>query len=694
MNGIVDKSLRVDHLTLGVCYYPEHWDSSLWAGDLDRMLAMGIEVVRVFEFAWNMVEPTEGCFDFAYFDSFLQLAAEKGMRVILCTPTATPPAWLTEAHPEVLNADVGGALMHHGHRRHYNYTSPVYHEYTRRIVTALAERYGQHPAVIGWQIDNEINCEIDVFYAQSDRDAFRAYLRRRFGTLEALNEAIGARFWNQTYTDWAQVDLLRTTLHGHANPHMALLEKAFISECAISYVKLQSDILRRYVGDRFITTNGMFGHLDNHAMTESALDCLFFDSYPNFAHGQDTVDKPSWVNGGLADRKSSWYLSKVRSVSPNFGIMEQQAAAQGWVYNMVAPMPEPGQLRLWTYQSIAHGADFVSYFRWRTCTVGTEIYWHGLNDYANRPNRRLAEVERTHGELTRLAQVAGSRYQARVAMLSDYLNEWDGERDQWHGPLDKRSREAIFFAAQHSHTPMDSLQIDTLPADTALETLLRYRLCIYPHATILTPEIAALLTRYCEAGGTLIMGARTGYKDAFGRCVMQPMPGLAGPLCGVEVTDYTFTRFEGEAPVIDWEGRSLMAPTFHDILAPIEGGKVCATFRGGYYDGQPAVVEKAYPGGGRAAYVGAGFSPEMTDALLERYGSRSPYQDLLGCPPQVELACRVQGEEAIYFLLNYTGEACAVTVGQPMTDALGGGQVQGEITLEPYGVRVLRARAR
>jgi beta-galactosidase len=249
----MEKSLALDHLTMGVCYYPEHWDESLWENDLDRMLSSGIEVIRVFEFAWSMVEPQEGQFNFSFFDRFLSLATAKGMRVIMCTPTATPPAWLTQDHPEVLNADKQGNLMHHGHRRLYNYSSPVYHVYTEKIVTKLAQRYGDHPAIIGWQIDNEINCEINEFYSDSDRKSFRVYLQQRFVTLEALNDAIGARFWNQSYTDWQQVDMERTTLHNHANPHMALLEKAFFSESAIAYVKLQSDILRMYIGKRFIT---------------------------------------------------------------------------------------------------------------------------------------------------------------------------------------------------------------------------------------------------------------------------------------------------------------------------------------------------------------------------------------------------------------------------------------------------------
>ena len=186
----MDKSLHLDHMALGVCYYPEHWDESLWADDLLRMQALGIECVRVFEFAWNLVEPSEGVFDFSLFDRFLNLCADVSMKAVMCTPTATPPAWMAKAYPEILNAACDGTLYRHGHRRHYNYNSRVYRFYVERIVTRLAEHYADHPAIVGWQIDNELNCEVNEFYSDSDREAFRAYLKAHFGTLDALNDAI------------------------------------------------------------------------------------------------------------------------------------------------------------------------------------------------------------------------------------------------------------------------------------------------------------------------------------------------------------------------------------------------------------------------------------------------------------------------------------------------------------------------
>lgn len=253
--------LKGDRLVLGTCYYPEHWPEKLWRDDLRRMLEAGIEVIRIAEFAWNKVEPEEGVFNYDFFDRFLDLAEEEGMKVIFCTPTATPPAWLTEKYPEVLNADMDGNRYYHGARRHYNYNSPVYRQLSARITEKSASHYGGRSCIIGWQIDNEVNCEKDVFYSESDHAAFREFLKDKYGTLDALNDAWGTAFWNQTYTDWQEVHAPRKTYSDSTNPHEVLDYTRFISQSARSFVKMQSDIIARYKKpEDFITTNGIFGN--------------------------------------------------------------------------------------------------------------------------------------------------------------------------------------------------------------------------------------------------------------------------------------------------------------------------------------------------------------------------------------------------------------------------------------------------
>lgn len=672
-------------MVLGTCYYPEHWPENLWEEDLERMLECGIQVIRIAEFAWSKVEPNEGVFTYEFFDRFLDLAREKGMKVIFCTPTATPPAWLTEKYPEVLNGTIDGVLFRHGGRRHYNYNSPVYQEKTRIITEAFASHYGPHPAVIGWQIDNELNCERDEFYSESDTAAFRVFLQKKYGSLDKLNEAWGTTFWNQTYTDWKEVHIPRTTPSNNTNPHEVLDYTRFISDSACRYAKLQSDIIRKYVkpGD-FITTNGLFSNLDNQRMAGESLDFIMYDSYPNFAFTKENYEK---FSATLQDRMWSRNLTEVRAVSPNFGIMEQQSGANGWNNRMAAPTPKPGQMTLWTMQSAAHGADYVSYFRWRTCTMGTEIYWHGILDYSGRENRRLREVREIHRKFQAISEAAGSRYEARTAVLKDYDNIWDAQLDIWHGDVDRLSQQSLFLAAQKSHTPMDYVY---LREDTTAENLKKYQVIFYPHPVIVNQQRAAILEEYVEAGGCLVLGCRSGYKDMTGKCVMDRLPGLLAKMSGTDIPEYTRVNPDDEPVYIDWDGIRLEAAVFNDQLEPLTAdAQVLGRYENCYYAGTPGLICNAL-GAGKVYYFGAAFTEETARVFLEKLGAASPYADVLELPWECELAVREKDGRKYYFVLNYKKTPVKIQVKEALVDLYTGETVSGQVELEAFGTKVYR----
>jgi len=684
------RSLRTSTFHLGTCYYPEQWPEAIWNDDFARMQKMGLSVVRIAEFCWTIFEPAEGVFSFDLFDHVMDLADRHDIKVIMGTPTATPPAWLTQKYPETLNVSQSGTVFQHGQRRHYNYNSPVYRDLCERIAAKMAEHYHDHPALMGWQIDNELNCEISTFYAQADHLAFRTWLKGKYGSLSELNQAWGTVFWSQTYTDWEQVHLTRTTPSDSPNPHQALDEKRFISDSTISFARLQRDAIRRYDKVHFITTNGIFGHLDSHKLTDDLLDFISYDSYPQFAS-----ISPATEDESLQDRNWSANLSTVRDISPQFCVMEQQSGPGGWTNKMGQASPKPGQMRLWTYQSIAHGADMVLYFRWRTATFGTEIYWHGINDYDNRPNRRCGEAAQVASELAKFGNsIVGSRYVADVAILKDYDNEWDGELDNWHGPLTQRSAYAWFFTLQRWHIPADHV---TIRESTTLDDLKKYRVVVYPHPAILSDATAALLKSYVESGGIIVFGARTGYKDTRGHCRLGvPMPGPVADLCGVTVEEYTRIGSNDHVPDLMWSTADarlgvLNAGVFNDILhveAPTV--EVIATYSddAGHYSGRPALVRNRY-GNGDCYSFGGAFSPGVAKALIDEIGIISPIEGVIMVPKEVEVAIREQPNgDRLIFVLNYASHSNTIGLFLPMTDLVTGYEETGEVEMPAYGVMV------
>lgn len=666
-------------IKMGVCYYPEHWPREIWGSDLERMLDAGIQVVRIAEFAWSKVEPTEGNFTYDFFDDFLNLCEQKGMKVIFCTPTATPPAWLTKKYPEVLNRDINGVRFRHGSRRHYNYNSGVYFDKSALITEKVASHYGKRKCIVGWQLDNELNCEVNEFYSEADTEDFRWWLLNKYHDLDNLNEAWGTVFWNQTYTEWDEIYVPRRTCNNAQNPHQMLDYYRFISSSVIRFAKKQAQIINEYKKpDDFITTNGLFGHLDNHLLTKECLDFMTYDSYPNFTNRVGTV----FTEGDLRDRWWSKNLSETRSVSKIFGIMEQQTGANGWTIWPGVPNPRPGQITLWTMQSIAHGADYISYFRWRTATVGTEMYWHGILDYSGRDNSRLIEVKKISNLLQKLSTVAGKEYKAEVAILKDYDNVFDAEIDKWHSSIDEISQNALFETLQKNHTPFDYVYFY---GDGCSEELSKYKLIFYPHPIVSNTERAKLLEKYVKAGGILVIGCRAGQKDMNGRCVMDKLPGVFSKVSATDVCEYSFIQPDSEALLINTDQRYLKAELFCEQVSALADGIVMGTYVGGDYSGEGAVIRNEF-GKGTVYYYGSSFNRESIEFFLNKAEAAEPFSDVISVGEEVELAKR--GD--CLFVLNYSEEPQKIYFKRQVFDVISKETLDREVSLPEFGFLIVK----
>src|SRR5580693_7644345 len=533
------KTYSYNSFLYGVVYYPEQWPEERWESDLARIAQTGMNVVRMGEGAWSVWEPEEGRYDFAMFDRALALCEKHDLKAIMGTPTYTPPAWLTENYPEVLRTSFTGTRLVHGSRRHYNYTSPLYRQKSEAITEVLAEHYKDHPAVIGWQIDNELNCHLDVSFAPSDHDAFRAWCGERYQSLDALNQAWGAAFWSQTHTAWDQVWLPRPTVT-YQNPNLLLDFYRFTSDVTIRFGAKQYEIIKAIAPHQFVTHNAFqsMTNVDLPAFVREAVDFVSYDSYPEFK----VCDLS--LSADFRDRAESRLLSRMRGVSTKFVVLEQQSGPSGQIGGILNgnpdylhPTPKPGQMRLWCWNSIAHGADGLLFFRWRSLPYGSEAHWNGLLPHDERVTWRLQEAELLGKEINRLAPtLLGTNCVAPAAILYDFDNESHTRIEHFTGQNRDTSELGVYQALSDRHLLAD---LRTLSSVREARDLSPYKIVFFPHAHILAASDIKALEEYVAAGGTLVFGCWSGYRDKNHWCYDAEGRAFYEAFAGVRVTDFT-----------------------------------------------------------------------------------------------------------------------------------------------------------
>ena len=663
----------------GVDYYPEHWPEERWPVDARMQREAGVTTVRLAEFAWSRLEPAQGRFNFAWLDRAIHVLAAEGLQVVLGTPTAAPPAWLIEQDPTILPVDEQGRRVGFGGRRHYCPTHPGFRAATQRIVASMAQHYADHPAVIGWQVDNEYGGNNTArCYCDSCRAAFHAWLRARYGTLDRLNEAWGTVFWSQEYTAWHQVPLPLPTTGIH-NPSLVLAHRRFASDAFVAYQRVQLDLLRTLAPKHWVTTNLMraFTPLDYVAIAQP-LDFVAWDNYPR-----------SRRLPGLHPGQVAFTHDLMRGLRhQNFWIMEEQSGACGW--EIVKTTPRPGEIRLWAYQALGRGADGIIYFRWRTARFGAEEYWHGILDHDGKPNRRYDEVKRTGAELEHLGSLLeGTQVQAPVALLRAYDVLWALEAQPHHPELVYDEIQQAWFDGFY----VRGIQTDVV---SPRDDLSGYKVVVAPALFVADEALGVHLEAFVQGGGTLILTFRSGVKDPENVATDLTLPGVFSRVCGVEVAEYDCTeagevrrvelRLDGSGPL------ECGAFWWMDALRPT-GATVLGTHASEYLAGQPAVTDHTY-GAGHALYVGTHLDANGIAAIVDYIARRAGLQTIpRQTIPGVEVSTRRSVDRELVFLLNHADEPRTIRVDDDATDAFTGASVSGDVTLQPRDLRVvIRAR--
>lgn len=623
-------------MLLGVDYYPEQWDSAIMEADMDRILELGCNVIRIGEFAWHHMEPEEGKFDFSYFDGVIDMAKKKGLQIIFGTPTATPPAWLIRKHPDILSQFSDGSSRAFGGRHTSCYSSLPYWEHCTRIVTELARHYKDEKAIVAWQIDNELGHEgSDQCWCPRCRTKFQNFLSEKFGgNIHALNETYGTTFWSQEYNSFAEIPLPTPTIATH-NPALRLDWERFCSWNIRSFAAFQAKLLHEIIPGAVVMHDfpgGGLGKRVDYSGVAQEMDRVAYNNYPVWG-GQKEPLSPGEIAFGLD------YIRGLRG--ENFWITEAIMGAQG--HDITGFLPRPNQAKLWSWQGMAHGCEGLMYFRYRGATKGAEQFCYGILDADNVPRRRFFEVKSFFQEVRPYEQVLTTPVHSDVAILYDFDALASFRIQQQSCLLDceremKRLHNCLFRVGQ---------SVDVIPASRDFS---HYKLVLVPNLIVTDPDFAARLKTYVAGGGVAVVTYRTAVKDRDNNLVFgKTIPVGCGDLLGLYVEETESVQAYDCIPIAGEKG-SGTAGIFRDMVVP-QGAQVLWRYDDPFYRSYAAITRNAY-GRGVAYYLGT--TPEQ--AILDQVLGQAMEEvglERLDLPEGVESVLRGEGDSQVRILLNH-----------------------------------------
>jgi beta-galactosidase len=652
-------------LMYGGDYNPEQWDESVWREDVELMRAAGVNVVNLGIFVWAIVERDEGVYDFALMDAVMDLLHESGIRVNLATPTASPPAWLVQRHPDILPTAADGQTLGLGARESFCPSSPHYRAAAASIASALARRYGQHPALTMWHVHNEYGAHVGACYCPTSAAAFRGWLQQRYATLEALNDAWGTTFWGQTYSAWDQLGAPRPAPMP-VNPAQQLDFMRFTCEEYIECYRNERDVLRAITPAVPITTNFMVPA------------CVHMD-YWRWADEVDIVANDHYLTAG--DPRSHVELAMSADLTRSLAggkpwlLMEHSTSAVNWQPRNVAKLPD--ELRRNSLSHIAHGADGAMFFQWRASRFGAEKFHSAMLPHAGTASRTWLEVRQLGADLRALEEVRASRVVAEVAIVWDWPSWWALELEYRPSvDLTYLNRMRAYYEALWDH----GITVDFVrPTDL----LSGYSAVVVPSLYMVSPKAAANLDEYVRGGGTALVSYFSGIVDEHDCVYPGSHPGALRDMLGLTIEEFH--------PLLDTDALTLSSGDSADSWSErivLAGADVRDCYASGPDAGQPAITRHAY-GDGKAWYVGTRLESKALHAIVGAVLADANVPVDADRPDNVEMVRRRTDEASYLFVLNHdvNGEAIVRASG---TDLLTGEHHASKVVVPPSGVAVIR----
>jgi len=659
------------HLFYGGDYYPEQWPESVWLEDMVLMKKAGVNLVTLGVFAWAQLELRPGVYTFDWLDKIISMLHENEIGICLATATASPPPWMAKEHPESLPVDADGIRYWPGGRQAYCPHSEAYRSASSKLVRRMAERYGDRPSVKIWHINNEYGCHTDECFCDVSAQAFREWLKVRYQNIENLNETWSTSFWSQRYDDWGEVNPPRRA-PTFTNPTQQLDWRRFSSDSLLALMESEKAILNELTPNIPVTTNFLgFWKPTDYWKWSKREDVISMDAYP------DPADP---LSGSVAFAMQGDLMRSLGGGKP-WILMEQAPSAVNW-RTQNAPK-RPGQMRLWSLQSVARGAGAIMFFQWRASKAGAEKFHSGMVPHGGTERSRVwSEVVGLGDELKRLDVLMHSKVKAEVAILFDWENWWALELDS-KPTLDIKLYEQLtrhFGSLFRSNTTTDFVH----PGDD----LTPYKLIVLPNLYLVGAKDAENIVRYVENGGTLVMSFFSGIVNENEHIWLGGYPAPFRRLLGMSVEEFVPLIKGQEITLRFLDGKQAISDLWADVIQ-LEGAEVLASFSEDYFAGKPALTRHKF-GKGTSYYLGTRLPAEDMQKVFEFAFQDAGVRPTLDVPAGVEVINRISEEGDFFCILNHLPDPVTIDLKNNCgTDLLTGQYLEAYVSIEPYGVRIL-----